>query len=187
MKMENPTRILLVYPQSPPSFWSMDYLLKLYGKKSCYPPLGLLTIAAMLPEEWEKRLVDLNVTPLRDEDLAWADYVFLTGMNIHARSAQAVINRCREAGVNVVAGGPLFTHEYERFDGVDYFILNEAAADSNPANEVVATVSDALTLVKGASSTLRSVARALSLTSSFGVLITRAVPWVESARIIIGT
>jgi radical SAM superfamily enzyme YgiQ (UPF0313 family) len=119
-------KILLIYPESPPSFWSMDYLLKLFGKKASYPPLGLLTIAAMLPEDWEKRLVDLNIREVTDDELAWADYVFVTGMNIHALSAQEVINRCKAVGVKVVAGGSLFTHEYERFHGVDHFILNEA-------------------------------------------------------------
>ncbi len=69
-------KILLVYPEFPDTFWSFKHALKFIRKKSGAPPLGLLTVAAMLPEEWEKRLVDLNVIDLADADLAWADYVF---------------------------------------------------------------------------------------------------------------
>src|SRR5512136_2692294 len=80
----------------------------------------------MLPSEWEKRLVDLNVTSLTQADLAWADYVFVSAMIVQRDSAQAVIARCKAAGVKVVAGGPLFTMEHERFPEVDHFVLNEA-------------------------------------------------------------
>jgi radical SAM superfamily enzyme YgiQ (UPF0313 family) len=80
----------------------------------------------MLPSEWEKRLADLNVTNLTDEDLAWADYVFVSAMIVQRESARAVIKRCKTAGVKVVAGGPLFTMEHEQFPDVDHFVLNEA-------------------------------------------------------------
>ena len=80
----------------------------------------------MLPSEWEKRLVDLNVTSLTDENLAWADYIFVSAMIVQRESARAIIHRCKLAGVKVVAGGPLFTMEYEKFPDVDYFVLNEA-------------------------------------------------------------
>jgi radical SAM superfamily enzyme YgiQ (UPF0313 family) len=118
--------ILLVYPEMPSTFWTMDHLMRMIGKRSSYPPVGLLTVAAMLPREWNTRLVDLNVQPLHDRDLAWADYVFLSAMNVQAASARDVIARCRAVGVKVVAGGTLFTHEYEAFPGVDHFVLNEA-------------------------------------------------------------
>ena len=123
---ENPLRILLVYPEFPDTFWSFKHALKFVRKKAGAPPLGLLTVAAMLPSGWEKRLVDLNVTNLTDEDLAWADYVFVSAMIIQRESARAVIHRCKLAGVKVVAGGPLFTMEHEKFPEVDYFVLNEA-------------------------------------------------------------
>ena len=120
-------KILLVYPKMPSTFWTMDHLVEMVGKKASYPPLGLLTVAAMLPREWEKRLVDLNIgNELDDAALAWADYVFIGAMNVQVRSAREVIDRCRKAGVKVVAGGPLFTHEHETFSDVDHFILNEA-------------------------------------------------------------
>ncbi|MBN1304378.1 MAG: B12-binding domain-containing radical SAM protein [Anaerolineales bacterium] len=119
-------KILLVYPEFPDTFWSFKHALKFVHKKAGAPPLGLLTVAAMLPPEWEKRLVDLNVTELTHKDLSWADYIFISAMVVQRKSAGALIARCKEAGVKVVAGGPLFTMEHEKFPGVDHFVLNEA-------------------------------------------------------------
>jgi radical SAM superfamily enzyme YgiQ (UPF0313 family) len=119
-------RILLVYPEFPDTFWSFKHALRFIHKKAASPPLGLLTVAAMLPAEWEKRLVDLNVTDLTTDDLAWADYVFISAMIVQREAARALIARCKDFGVNVVAGGPLFTMEHEQFPEVDHFVLNEA-------------------------------------------------------------
>jgi len=119
-------KILLVYPEFPDTFWSFKHALKFIHKKASQPPLGLLTVAAMLPEAWEKRLVDLNVASLTEEDLNWADLVFLSAMTVQRASAQAVLKRCKKAGRKVAAGGPLFTMEQEPFPEVDYFVLNEA-------------------------------------------------------------
>ena len=119
-------KILLVYPKMPSSFWSMNHTLKIMGKAAWYPPLNLLTVAAMLPDSWETRLIDLNVTALADADITWADLVFLTAMNVQEPSALDIIQRCRDLGATIVAGGSLFTLEHERFSGVDHFILNEA-------------------------------------------------------------
>ena len=119
-------KILLVYPEFPDTFWSFKYALKFIRKKAGAPPLGLLTVAAMLPSEWEKRLVDLNVANLAEEDLKWADYVFVSAMVVQNESVRAIIKRCKAANVKVVAGGPLFTMEHEQFPDVDYFVLNEA-------------------------------------------------------------
>ena len=118
--------ILLIYPEFPDTFWSFKHALKFARKKAAFPPLGLLTVAAMLPMEWVKRLVDLNVRKLTDEDLAWADYAFISSMVVQRTSAQQIIKRCKELGVKVVAGGPLFTSEHEQFENVDHFVLNEA-------------------------------------------------------------
>lgn len=118
--------ILLVYPEFPDTFWSFKHALKFVHKKAASPPLGLLTVAALLPADWEKRLVDLNVTPLTHKDLAWADYVFVSAMIVQREAARALILRCKDFGVKVVAGGPLFTMEHEQFPEVDHFILNEA-------------------------------------------------------------
>src|SRR5512136_1675163 len=119
-------KVLLVYPECPDTFWSFKHALKFVHKKAGAPPLGLLTVAAMLSSEWEKRLVDLNATRLLQSDLAWADMVFISAMIVQRQSAQALIARCKEAGVKVVAGGPLFTMEHEQFPEVDHFVLNEA-------------------------------------------------------------
>jgi len=117
---------LLIHPSFPPTFWSYKYAVSFIRKKAALPPLGLLTVAAMLPAQWPKRFVDLNVDMLAGEDLAWADCAFISAMAIQRSSAQEVIARCREAGLAIVAGGPLFTIERELFPEVDHFVLNEA-------------------------------------------------------------
>jgi radical SAM superfamily enzyme YgiQ (UPF0313 family) len=119
-------KILLIYPEFPDTFWSFKHALKFIRRKSAYPPLGLLTVGAMLPSDSSRRLVDLNVTKLTEADLAWADCVFISAMVVQRKSAREVISRCKEAGLTVVAGGPLFTAEYEQFEEVDHFVLNEA-------------------------------------------------------------
>src|SRR3989337_1900157 len=88
-------KILLVYPQYPDTFWSFKYALKFVSKKAAFPPLGLLTVAAMLPGEWEKRLVDMNVTRLTDDQIKWADYVFISAMAVQQNSVREVISRCK--------------------------------------------------------------------------------------------
>ena len=118
--------ILLIYPEFPDTFWSFKHALKFIRRKATFPPLGLLTVAAMLPSEWAKRLVDVNVTKLSEKDLKWADYAFFSSMVIQRKSAHQLIKRCKEAGVKIVAGGPLFTSEHEQFKDVDHFVLNEA-------------------------------------------------------------
>jgi radical SAM superfamily enzyme YgiQ (UPF0313 family) len=119
-------RILLVYPQYPDTFWSFRYALRFISKKAAFPPLGLLTIAAMLPRDWPLKLVDMNVTSLTDDDIKQADYVFISAMVTQRNSAKEVIARCNQLGVKVAAGGPLFTMEYEKVKGVDHFVLGEA-------------------------------------------------------------
>ena len=118
--------VLLIYPRIPDTFWSFSYALSFVGKKSAFPPLGLLTVAALLPDAWGKRLVDLNVEQLQDSDLAWADMALVGGMAIQRQSARQVIARCKAAGLRVVAGGPLFTAEPEAFAEADHLVLDEA-------------------------------------------------------------
>ena len=124
--------ILLVYPQFPDTFWGLKYALKFISKKATHPPLGLLTVAAMLPKNWEKKLVDMNVTTLKDKDLVWADYVFISAMSIQRASVQELLIRCKRKGVKTVAGGPLFTTECEAFEDVDHLVLNEAETTLPP-------------------------------------------------------
>ena len=117
--------ILLVYPEFPDTFWSFKHALQFIQKRASSPPLGLVTIAAMLPSKWTKRLVDMNTRPLSQTDLDWADMVWVSAMVVQRPSAHQVIRRAKVAGKVVVAGGPLFTGEHQAFPEVDHFILNE--------------------------------------------------------------
>ena len=118
-------RILLVYPEFPDTFWSFKHALRFIHKKSTFPPLGLLTIAAMLPDQWEKRLVDMNVKRLTQRDIEWADYVFVSAMVVQRESTHQVVDWCKKLGAKVVAGGPLFLSDHEEFPQVDHFVLGE--------------------------------------------------------------
>ena len=118
--------ILLVYPMYPDTFWSFKHALKFVSKKASFPPLGLLTVAAMLPKDWNKKLIDMNATKLKDEDILWADYVFISAMSIQSESADEVIQICKKLDTKIVAGGPLFTSSSEYYKNVDHLILNEA-------------------------------------------------------------
>jgi len=119
-------KVLLVYPQNPDTFWSFKHVLPFVSKRSTFPPLGLLTIAAMLPKEWEFKLVDLNVERLRDNDLRWANYVMISAMIVHKDSVREIIARCAALDRPVIAGGPLFTTGHEEFPQVQHFVLGEA-------------------------------------------------------------
>ncbi|MEE4356191.1 MAG: B12-binding domain-containing radical SAM protein [Desulfococcaceae bacterium] len=118
--------ILLIYPKFPDTFWSFTFALSFIGKKAAFPPLGLITVASLLPEDWSKRLVDLNVENLTDKDLLWADMAFVGGMAVQRKSAGQIIARCRALNLKVVAGGPLFTSEPDEFKDVDHLVLGEA-------------------------------------------------------------
>jgi len=125
--------ILLIYPEFPDNYWwGFKHALKFTAQKSLLPPLGLLTVAAMLPSEWPKRLVDMNVREITDDDLNWADYAFVSGMLLQIESAHQVVARCKKNGVKVVAGGPLFQSEHEKFPEVDHFVLGEAEVPLAP-------------------------------------------------------
>ena len=118
--------ILLVVPHYPDSFWAFKTILPYVGKKAACPPLGMLTVSAMLPKEWNKKLVNLNIEPLRIYDILWADYVFISAMYIQKKSVDEIINICLKYNIKMVAGGPLFTQEYESYPQIDHFVLNEA-------------------------------------------------------------
>ena len=118
--------ILLVYPRNPETFWSFQHVLRFVARRSAFPPLGLLTVAAMLPRDWNQRLVDQNVSVLTDADLRWADYVMLSGMIVHKDSAHEVAARAAALGKPVIAGGPLFTTGHREFPEIPHFVLGEA-------------------------------------------------------------
>jgi radical SAM superfamily enzyme YgiQ (UPF0313 family) len=119
-------RVLLAYPETPDTFWSFKHVVRLVSRKSAIPPLGLLTVAAMLPRHWELRLVDLNVEPLTDEQVRWADYVMISAMLVQRASVAAVVDRCVANRKPVIAGGPLFTTGHAAFPRIQHFVLGEA-------------------------------------------------------------
>jgi len=125
--------VLLIYPKFPDTFWSFTYALSFIGKKAAFPPLGLLTVATLLPEQWPKRLVDVNVASLTDKDLLWADMAFIGGMAVQRKSAEQIIARCYASNLKVVAGGPLFTSEPDEFKQVDHLVLLDEAELTLPA------------------------------------------------------
>jgi len=125
-------KILLVYPRHPDTFWSFGHSLKFISRKAVSPPIGLLTVAALLPKEWEKKLVDLNVEPLKDDDIQWADYVFISAMEVQHTSVDEIVTKVKALGKKIVAGGPLFTITPDRFQQVDHLVLQEAEATLPP-------------------------------------------------------
>ncbi len=116
---------LLIYPKHPPTYWGNNYALELLGIKAVFPPLGLLTVAAMFPSRYNLRVVDLNVTRLEDADLEWADLAFTSTMIPQRPSLEQVVERCNRARVPVIAGGPHPTTFHEEMEGIDHFVLDE--------------------------------------------------------------
>jgi radical SAM superfamily enzyme YgiQ (UPF0313 family) len=117
---------LLIYPEFPDTFWSFKHALKFLGKRAAQPPLGLMTVAALLPKAWKKRLVDTNVERLRDRDLAWADVVMLSAMHIQRNSLAAIVERCRARGLRTVVGGPIASSLSPAELKTDHVVIGEA-------------------------------------------------------------
>ena len=118
--------ILMVYPKYPDTYWSFKHALRFVSKKAAVPPLGLITVSAILPKSWHKKLVDMNVSSLSVNDIKWADYVFISAMYIQKESVSKIITECKKYNTKIIAGGPLFTQEYKNYPLIDHFILNEA-------------------------------------------------------------
>jgi radical SAM superfamily enzyme YgiQ (UPF0313 family) len=128
--MANPSptfrRLLFVYPDFEPTYWGMQHALPLVGRKAFMPPLGLLTIAAMTPAEYEIRIVDMNCEPLTDEHIAWADLILFSAMMMQQANLFLAAKRCSRAGKKVVFGGPYPTaFSEECFPYCDHMVLNE--------------------------------------------------------------
>src|SRR5574340_923477 len=123
---EERMKILMLYPKFPDTFWSFKHAIKFVSKKASVPPLGLITISSMLPTDWQKKLVDLNIQPLKSSDIQWADMIFISAMNVQRSSVVEVVRQCKKYEKTIVAGGPLFTGEYDQFPEIDHFVLNEA-------------------------------------------------------------
>lgn len=120
--------VLLVYPEFPDTYWSFRHALKIEGKRAAFPPLGLLTVSAMLPSEWDRRLVDMNVETLWPDDIEWADIVMVSAMIVQNESLERVVDLCREMGKRVVVGGPYVSTSSERMPDADHIFIGEAEA-----------------------------------------------------------
>jgi radical SAM superfamily enzyme YgiQ (UPF0313 family) len=118
--------VLLIYPEWPDTYWSFKHALPFEGKRSAYPPLGLLTVAALLPPHWKKRLVDTNVRRLTDADLDWADVAMLSGMLVHKQDLLSLLERCRAHGLRTVIGGPITSSVEEIGQYADHVVIGEA-------------------------------------------------------------
>jgi radical SAM superfamily enzyme YgiQ (UPF0313 family) len=120
-------RVLLVYPQFiAPSFWNFKTMCELAGASYPMAPLGLITVAAMLPASWELRLIDRNVTRLTASDIDWADLIMTTGMLPQQLDTLEVIRLCQERGKPVAVGGPDVTSSPEVYKQADIRVLGEA-------------------------------------------------------------
>ncbi|HEX8142601.1 MAG TPA: B12-binding domain-containing radical SAM protein [Pyrinomonadaceae bacterium] len=119
-------KILLVNPEYPNTYWSFRHALTFEGKRSAFPPLGLLTVSSLLPQSWQKRLIDINTGPLKKSDIEWADMIFLTAMLVQKDSLRSVVKRCKEMGKRVVIGGPYVTTNTESLPDADHIFLGEA-------------------------------------------------------------
>jgi radical SAM superfamily enzyme YgiQ (UPF0313 family) len=119
-------RVLLLNPEFPDTYWSFQHALPFEGKRCAFPPLGLLTVSALLPESWERRLVDLNVRSLKSSDIEWADIVFATAMLVQKDSLRQLVKRCKARGKRVVIGGPYITTTIEPLPEADHIFLGEA-------------------------------------------------------------
>src|SRR5260370_22838477 len=118
--------VLLVNPEFPDTYWSFRHALPFEGKRCAFPPLGLLTVSALLPASWERRLIDLNVQSLRDADIEWADMVMATAMLVQKDSLKEVVRRSKALGKRVVLGGPYITTTIEDLPDADHIFLGEA-------------------------------------------------------------
>jgi radical SAM superfamily enzyme YgiQ (UPF0313 family) len=121
-------KALLLYPLIPDTYWSFKHILKIIKKKAAHPPLGLLTVAAMMPRQWDMKLVDANIEPVTDDMIRWADLVFIGAMIVQKKSARELVNRCHSLGRKVVGGGPLMSSSAQEFDDIDHIIQGEAEA-----------------------------------------------------------
>jgi len=120
-------RALLIYPLFPKTFWSYEKILELVNRKVLLPPLGLVTVAAILPQTWEYKLVDRNIRAVTEEEWAWADIVILSAMIVQKPDFAVQIAEAKRHGKLVAVGGPYVTAlpEEARTAGADFLILDE--------------------------------------------------------------
>src|SRR5256714_2692443 len=132
-------RALLVHPRTPPTYWGFQHSLPIAGKAASLPPLGLLSLAALLPAEWEIRVVDENIEPLTDDALRWADAVLVTGMLIHANGIRRVLSRARGMGKRTVVGGPAVNTDPGAFPEAEHVFRGEGEGRLDPLGRALET------------------------------------------------
>ena len=118
-------RALLLYPRFPQSFWSFEKTLALVDRKALLPPLGLITVAAIFPQEWEYKLVDRNVRSVTEAEWEWAELVILSGMIVQKADMLVGIKEAKSRGIPVAVGGPYATSLPDEVAEADYLILDE--------------------------------------------------------------
>src|SRR5262245_35843165 len=118
--------VLLVNPPFPESYWGFKHALKFEKKRSAYPPLGLLTVSALLPRSWSRRLVDCEVETLKAAHIEWADIVFVTGMLVQKDAMRRIVADCKRRGKTVVVGGPYVSTSAEGIRDADHIFIGEA-------------------------------------------------------------
>ena len=121
-----PMNALLIYPKLPETYWSFKHALSFLGKRAAQPPLGLMTVAALLPASWNKRLIDENVERLRARDLAWADVALISAMHIQKNPLFDILARCRTMGLRTVVGGPIASSLPAEEINADHVVVGEA-------------------------------------------------------------
>src|SRR5689334_21419337 len=131
-------RVLLLYPAFPPSFWSFEKTIQLIGRKAMLPPLGLITVAALCPPEWEFRLVDCNVRRPTEADWAWAEMVMLSAMIVQKQDLLACMSEAKRRGKTTVVGGPYATALPQECVGADFLVLDEAEVTLRPFLDALA-------------------------------------------------
>jgi len=130
-------RVLLVHPLTPKTYWGFQYSVRIAGKSVALPPLGLASLAALLPREWELRIADLNLAPLRDEQIRWADTVMVTGMLVHSESIHRILAQAHSVGRSTFLGGPAATAMPDQFPDADYVFCGEAEGRLGPLLKAV--------------------------------------------------
>src|SRR5436305_1551221 len=124
---DSPMRVLLIYPKFPPSFFSFEGVLELVNRTALSPPLGLITVAALLPADWEFQMVDCNIRRITEKEWDWAEMVMISGMTVQRTDFVSKIQEARLRGKPVVVGGPLATSipKVAAEAGAEFLVLDE--------------------------------------------------------------
>jgi hypothetical protein len=130
---------LLVYPKNLKEFWSYEAWLKYIFSIEGFPPVVLITLSSKLPRVWNKKLIDMNVKNICDEDIQWADYVIINAKLNQRKSADKVIEKCKKLNRKTVVCGSLFTNNDEYYKKNDHLFLDQ---DDVTVSQFLASLSE---------------------------------------------